>query len=209
MNSLLFDIGANRGLYTDANREKYQRAILVEANPSLCTFLEEKYRGNSSIQIANTIISNKPSETFYISNADTISTVDREWIEHSRFAGTYQWQPVENIPTCSIDTLVTRYGVPSFIKIDVEGYEYNVLLSMTKLYCPLCFEWAEEKKEELLLSIKYLHMLGYTKFTVQQEDKYDYTIRDDEWMTYENTLMMLSGGCDVSRKKYWGMVWAS
>lgn len=209
MNSLLFDIGANRGLYTDANRSKYQRSLLVEANPSLCTFLEEKYHGTPSIEIVNTIVSNKASETFYISNADTISTVDKEWIHNSRFAGTYQWQPVENIPTCSIDGLVGRYGLPSFIKIDVEGYEYNVLLSMTKAYSPLCFEWAEEKKDELLLSVKYLDTLGYTKFAVQQEDSYDYTIRDDEWMSYEDTSVMLSSLCDATRKKYWGMLWAS
>ena len=209
MASLLFDIGANRGLYLDANRNKYMQSILVEANPSLCSFLEKKYIGDTSVQIVNCIVSNKTSETFYISNADTISTVDRDWIENSRFAGSYQWQPIENIPAVSIDALITKYGVPSFIKIDVEGYEYNVLLSMTKAYCPLSFEWAEEKKDELLLSLKYLQELGYSRFTIQQEDKYDYLIDENDWLTYEDIYVMLNTLCEPTRKKYWGMVWAS
>lgn len=209
MASLLFDIGANRGLYLDANRNKYTQSILVEANPSLCSFLEKKYIGDTSVQIVNCIVSNKTSETFYISNADTISTVDRDWIENSRFAGSYQWQPIENIPAVSIDALITKYGVPSFIKIDVEGYEYNVLLSMTKAYCPLSFEWAEEKKDELLLSLKYLQELGYSRFTIQQEDKYDYLIDENDWLTYEDIYVMLNTLCEPTRKKYWGMVWAS
>jgi len=209
MKRILIDIGANRGLYADANAASYDQCILVEANPELSMFLLEKYKGNEKMVIENKIVSNKTNETFYISNADTISTVDREWVSNSRFSQNYSWRPVEGLPTCSIDTLVQTYGTPSFLKVDVEGYEYNVILSMTQKYCPLAFEWAEEKKEEILLTLKYLHSLGYTKFALQLEDAYTHKVNDDEWYVFSTMYSILEGSCEVARKSSWGMLWAS
>lgn len=39
---LLFDIGANRGAWSDANAKHLDRIILVEANPRLAEILTEK-----------------------------------------------------------------------------------------------------------------------------------------------------------------------
>ena len=206
---ILFDIGANRGFYTDANIDKYDLCILVEANPSLCSFLEGKYKNNSKICIENVIISNKESETFYISNADTISTVDKEWILKSRFTGNYSWQPVEGIPTVSLNSLIQKYGEPLFIKVDVEGYEYNVLQSLTKKVSGLCFEWAEEKKDEILLTLVYLQSLGYTRYGLQFEDSYKYEVKDSEWMSFETIYNHMNASCETARKEIWGMIWAS
>ena len=209
MKRILFDIGANRGLYADANVNLYDQCILVEANPELSRFLSEKYNTNPGMVIVNKIVSNKQNETFYISNADTISTVDPEWVNQSRFSQNYSWHPVQGLPTFSIDELVQTYGQPSFLKVDVEGYEYNVILSMTQKYCPLSFEWAEEKKQEILLTLKYLHSLGYSKFSLQMEDSYTYQVKNEEWVEFSTLYSMLETLCDVSRKSMWGMIWAS
>ena len=206
---ILFDIGANRGLYTDANIDKYDLCILVEANPALAQFLESKYNGNPKVRIENVIISNKESETFYISNADTISTVDKEWITQSRFSGNYTWQPVEGIQTVSIDFLIQKYGAPLFLKVDVEGYEYNVLQSLTQRVPSLCFEWAEEKKDEILLTLNYLQTLGYKHYALQFEDSYIYQVEESDWIPFETIYSYMDILCNTSRKEKWGMIWAS
>ena len=41
----------------------------------------------------------------------------------SRFANICTWTKTEPIESITIDQLVARYGTPTFIKIDVEGYE--------------------------------------------------------------------------------------
>ncbi len=46
----------------------------------------------------------------------------------------------KNIETISIDSLVAKYGLPYFIKIDVEGYELNVLRGMSRPIPYLSFE---------------------------------------------------------------------
>ncbi len=206
---ILFDIGANRGLYSDANAKDYESIVLVEANPSLCSFLSSKYQQNPLIHIENVIVSNKSSETFYISNADTISTVDPEWIHQSRFSKNYSWRPVDGLPTVSLDALVQKYGKPAHIKIDVEGYEYNVIQSLTTKVDSLCFEWAEEKKKEILLTLEYLKNLGFTRFAIQMEDAYVYTVQSHEWMSYQDIWNLMSMNCDEERKDKWGMVWVS
>ena len=209
MTRILYDIGANRGLYTDANMKNYDKFVLVEANPSLCSFLEEKYKENRSVVIVQKIVSNKESEVFYVSNADTISTVDREWIEKSRFSDNYSWTSIGNIPCVSMDSLIKEHGEPTFIKIDVEGYEYAVIQSLQKKSSPLCFEWAEEKKDEILMTLDYLQSLGYTTFALQLEDDYTYKVKDDEWSNFEYMYSFMKMYCDPLRKEKWGMIWVS
>lgn len=209
MKKILYDIGANRGLYTDANMKDYDECVLVEANPELCSLLQEKYRGNPSIKIVQKIVTNKESEVFYISNADTISTVDTEWIQKSRFSNNYSWRPLENITCVSLDSLIEEHGEPTFIKIDVEGYEYAVVQSLHKKVMSLCFEWAEEKKDEILLTLQYLYNLGYTRFALQMEDNYNHKVSEEEWLTYEYIYSFMEMGCDPSRKQRWGMIWVS
>lgn len=209
MKKLLYDIGANRGLYADANRHEFDECILVEANPSLCSFLSSKYESNTQIHIENAIVSNKSSETFYVSNADTISTVDPEWVTKSRFSHNYSWRPLEGLPTVSLDQLLQKYGEPYHIKIDVEGYEYNVIQSLTKKVRSLCFEWAEEKKKEILLTLDYLNSLGYRQYAIQIEDSYTHKVDSSEWMSFEQIWNGMNTTCNENRKEHWGMIWVS
>lgn len=208
MKKILFDIGANKGFYTEANRKKYDTCILVEANPNLARELREHYANDSAIEIVHAIASKHSSETFYISNADTISTSDIDWVKQSRFTSDYIWHPIEGIPTVSLDTLISKYGVPELIKIDVEGYEYNVLQSLTQKVPLLCFEWAEEKKEEILQSIEYLQSLGFSEFQIELEYSYTYTPHTKGWVKAETILSALRSILIPEEKKKWGMIWA-
>ena len=207
--TILFDIGANHGQYTDAQMNRYSMIVLVEANPYLCRDLQEKYKDNQKILIINAIASNKPKETFYLSNADQISTADPEWVSQSRFSKDYQWQPVEGLQTIPLDLLLTHFPSVERIKIDVEGYEYNVIQSLHSKVPELCFEWAEEKKDEILKSIEYLHNLGFTKFHIQYQDDYSYAVPKDGWMAFEAVHLFLANLCNSQRKEKWGMLWAS
>jgi len=207
--SILIDIGANHGQYTDAQVNNFSKVILVEANPFLCQGLEEKYKDNSNISIINAIASNKEEETFFISNADQISTADPEWISNSRFSKDYQWRPIQGIQTISLDSLVNKYPDVKRVKIDVEGYEWNVIQSLHGKVPELCFEWAEEKKEDILKTLTYLHELGFEKFHIQYQDEYSYTVPEDAWVSFDSIYTSVKNACIPARKDYWGMIWAS
>jgi FkbM family methyltransferase len=203
--SILFDIGANKGLFTDSNRSKFDKCVLVEPIPSLCDFLRNKYNQDTNISIEQSIVSSTKDLPFYICEHDVLSTCDPDWISKSRHsAGHYRYTKLEETNYISIDELIEKYGSPSFIKIDVEGYELNVLKSMSKKTCDIAFEWAEEKKVETLETVVYLNTLGYDKFHIQMDDKYDYI--PNNWFSFEEFNIKFSEMCDENRKTLWGMI---
>ena len=205
---ILYDIGANKGLYTDTLIDKYDKCILVEANPVLCEYLQGKYSNNTKIKIVNVIVSKDENVQFYVSNADTLSTADISWITDSRFTKDYSWKAIDGVSTMSLDSIIRQEGTPSFIKIDVEGYELNVVKSLTQKYSGLCFEWAEEKKEEIIQTIEYLSEIGYSQFAIQNKDDYNYSVPNEDWTTKEKIILYCNSFFDTKRRSEWGMIWA-
>jgi hypothetical protein len=77
-----------------------------------------------------------------------------------------QWAAPIKVESITIDGMIERYGMPDLIKIDVEGYELNVLKGLTQKANDICFEWHEEEKEQLYQILEHLQNIGYTQFGV-------------------------------------------
>jgi hypothetical protein len=74
----------------------------------------------------------------------------------------------------------------------------------------LCFEWAEEKKLELLESLLYCKSLGFTQFHIQFEDLYSYEVNQNQYQyqyqTFDQCYDWISQNCNIDRKQIWGMI---
>jgi FkbM family methyltransferase len=204
--NLVFDVGSNVGTTVEFFSQKANKVIGFEPNPRLVEILREKFN-NRNVIIDSRGLSNEIGEKkFRIANADTISTFSEDWVNNSRFTGGYSWNEGIIVDTTTLDSVIEQYGTPDYIKIDVEGYEFEVLTSLTKVLenTIISFEWAEEQKNKIEQTIKYLFNLGYKKFSYTEADKILMDVEID-WRTIDK--LNLIENLDDQRKDKWGMIY--
>jgi FkbM family methyltransferase len=202
---MFFDIGANIGNWSLSNINICEKIITVEASPTTFNKLLLNIGNNSKITCLNYAVCNSDNEyiTFYDSNADTLSTINNDWLdsENSRFYNQYKYQEIK-CKTIKLDKLIDIYGVPELIKIDVEGGEFECITSLTKKVNNLCFEWASETNNITFKCLDYLEKLGYTNFAIQFEDNYTYRPQ-----IYKDKNVIKEYLNKTTPKIEWGMIW--
>lgn len=132
---LVFDIGAHRGHYAETFRELGARVVAVEPNPSLAAEIRRHFPG---IAVVGAAVGAKPgTATLNIGRDDQHSTVSREWAAvHPE-----RWQDTITVPMTTLDELILEHGEPGFVKIDVEGFETEVLRGLTVAPPAVSFEF--------------------------------------------------------------------
>jgi FkbM family methyltransferase len=204
-----FDIGCNIGEYTESlRRSHYDKIVCVDANPNVIQKVNERFSDDDKIVVLNRAVSSQKEDVdFYICNScDVISTCDERLINDSRFTGRHNWDTIIKVPTISIDDMVNQFGKPEHIKIDVEGYEFSVIQSMTMNYgSEIRFEWSEERIDDILQIVRYLSSLGYKGFSCLFEDKYDAVASD--YKPIDDFIEYMIQTCDYNRRQLWGMIY--
>jgi len=202
---MFFDIGSNIGNWSLANINQCNTIISIEASPATFAKLVHNCK-HDNIKLLNYAVCNNNGKdvTFYQADCDTLSTLNKDWLtsESSRFFN-YSYKEI-TCKTITIDTLIEQYGSPDLIKIDVEGGEYECILSLTQNVKLLCFEWASETNTITFKCIDYLSTLGFTQFYIQHCDDYVFRPQADDFYDISTTKTKL--GYTIP-KTDWGMIW--
>ena len=119
-----------------------------------------------------------------IADSHVLSTLSPEWIasvsRSGRFSNT-RWSRTQRVHLTTLDSLAARYGTPQFVKIDVEGYEPNVLRGMSTLPDHLSFELTlPECLDAALFCIDHLRSLGTPVFNYSLGEAMHLAL--DEWV---------------------------
>ena len=64
----------------------------------------------------------------------------RSRCDEARFGYKFQFSQCREIDTLTLQDLISTYGAPAFVKIDVEGYEQNVIRGILSPVACLSFE---------------------------------------------------------------------
>lgn len=139
---LCFDVGANIGNRTEAFLTLGAVIVAVEPQTECARMLELRF-GNK-IKLIKMALGEKETEaTMYISETSEISSLSKDWIDSvskSRFTNS-EWRKKETVKITTLDKLISENGVPKFCKIDVEGYEEEVLKGLTQPISFISFEY--------------------------------------------------------------------
>jgi len=202
---MFFDIGANIGEWAKANIGTCDNIISIEASP--ITFQRTLQNvNNEKIKLLNYAVCNNGGKdiVFYQAASDVLSTLNKDWLvaPTSRFYN----QPYTEIvcKTITIDELITIYGVPELIKIDVEGGEYECITSLTRKVNTLCFEWASEVNDITFKCLDYAATLGFSQFYLQNGDGYTYRPNETDYYSIGEIKSRLAA---TVAKRDWGMAW--
>jgi FkbM family methyltransferase len=201
--TMLFDIGSNIGNWSLANVNLCNKIICVEASPITFKKLVKNCKHDKIILLNYAVCNNENDITFYQADNDVLSTINKDWLTNnsSRFCNTKYKEII--CKTITIDKLIQQYGLPDLIKIDVEGGEYECILSLTQKI-PLCFEWASEVNNITFNCIDYLFKMNYKQYYIQYSDNYTFRPNDNDYYDIDTIKTKLS---NTIPKVDWGMIW--
>jgi FkbM family methyltransferase len=136
--SLAFDIGANRGEVSETFLQLGATVVAVEPNPALAQEIDRHY--GSDIRVENVAVGAEPGRAeLNIGRDSGHSTLSQEWLERAPTAD--RWEGTVSTEVTTLDALIEKYGVPHFVKIDVEAYEAEVLSGLSVPLQAVCFEY--------------------------------------------------------------------
>jgi FkbM family methyltransferase len=143
---LCFDIGANVGSRTRLFRELGATVVAVEPQQACIDTLEERFGQDGAVSIVGKAIGASPgvAELAISATDPTISTMSEKWRTHGRFSSSGRWEATQNVEVATLDSLIAEFGSPSFCKIDVEGFERQVLEGLSQPIRYVSFEFTQE-----------------------------------------------------------------
>lgn len=126
----------------------------------------------------------------YIANASTISSFSKDWIDSvkdDRFKD-YNWNKTEEIEMTTLEKLIQEYSLPAFIKIDVEGYELEVLKGLESAIDTISFEYVVPEQTERAINcverIVEIHPDTVFNYSIGESME----LQESNWMNTETLI---------------------
>lgn len=202
---LVFDVGAHTGAKTDKFLASGCKVVCVEPQPKCVAQLLARFHGDPRVTVVGKGLSDQIAslKMAICAEAPTISTFSEEW-QHGRFAS-YNWGETCTVDVTTLDRLIAEFGMPAFIKIDVEGFEKQVLLGLSRLVPALSFEFTREFKERAFQCVDRLQTLGFSSFNYHRGESDCFA--SDDWLPAEQLFAEIDRAASED-SDLWGDIFA-
>jgi FkbM family methyltransferase len=160
-----FDIGAHVGNRVRAWRSLGARVVAVEPQPDCLRVLRTLFGRDPRVSIIPVAVGAEPGHAaLAVSSATpTVSSMSPQWrntvIGDERFAR-IRWDRSIDVAVTTLDELIVAHGDPAFVKIDVEGFEVEVLRGLSRPLRALSYEYIPPAHDAALEALDLVERLG-------------------------------------------------
>lgn len=199
-NKVIFDIGANKGNKVNAFLKMGFQVIALEPEKKSIETLKWRFGKNPKVTIVEKGVADKIGEVpVYITESRSgLNTLSEKWVksvgneDENRWHASKEYKKSYMIQTTTLDEIIKTYGVPYFIKIDVEGFELNVVKGLSTPPQFLSFEC--NLPEFTTETIQILHLLKNLSDTVQFQYSIDDKMESKNWMDLDDMSALIHSG---------------
>lgn len=215
--NLIFDIGANMGEKTDIFLSLGARVVSVEPDDACRAalrgrFLQYRLRPRPVTLVGKAVSDKIGTDQMWIDGpGSAVNTISRKWADDLKehkdsFVHGHcglDFSRSEQVETTTVEELIKLYGIPYFVKIDVEGHELSVLSGLRQPVPFLSFEVnLRAFRQEGIECVQVLRRL-------KQDGRFNYTsdcssgLALKEWLGAEEFCPVLGSCTDESIEVFW------
>jgi len=191
---LCFDVGANVGNRADLFLALGARVIAVEPVAETAALLRQRFAQNSRLIVLETALdATEGQTTITVCSPHWLSSISADWLAATERTGRFPRRKIiakRVTSLTTLDHLISVYGVPAFIKIDVEGYELQVLRGLSQPVPTLSFEYHPETLHEAAACLEHLTSLGALHANFSRGESLTWAL--PEWQTPAQLLAQLN-----------------
>lgn len=199
---LCFDVGANMGNRTEVFLELGAAVVAVEPQETCLRVLEERFGANPRFILEGVALDkSRGRQELLVSSAHTLSSLSPEWVRYVQQADLFtghDWSSTVEVNTTTLDELIEAHGLPAMCKIDVEGFEYNVLQGLSQPIKTISFEFTGGLIGPARDCVKYLNAMGDCRFNCCIGETMSFALADwvgsDEIVEVISTVPDMTGG---------------
>jgi len=176
---IAFDVGAHAGNRTRCWSRLGALVVAIEPQPQFARWLRWQFKNDAKVTVVEAALGDKAglATLFESPRTPTVSSLSPAWIDavgrSNGFAGVL-WDAPRRVRVTTLDSLIHRFGVPKFCKIDVEGYEAEVLRGLSVPLAALSIEYLPATIDVALAAVDRLRELGPYRFNVSRGESLAY-----------------------------------
>lgn len=190
----IIDVGVNVGSYSQAFLSMGAKVIGLEPQKYCQQILSKRFKNESRFKLIPSASGASLSVgEIHKTHSHTIASMNADWIDSvkksDRFKGE-NWNTKERISITTLDQVIKENFIPDYIKIDVEGFEKEVLKGLNQPVNFISFEITlPEMTKQAIDCIEEVDRLGNYVYVIPEQ----VLSKINTWYSKKEILEQLQG----------------